>query len=133
MKNFFSVLAIVMTVVLMSSCSSDSPKTVAEKSMACIVDGDYKGYVEYIYFNDGGDAKKLQRDKDGTAALIGEKLDKTLHQKKGFKHYAVLSEEVQDTVATVKTKIVYGNGEIEEDVLNMKKDKHGDWKIDMGK
>ena len=133
MRKLFSLLAIVMAMALFSSCSSDSPSGVAEKAMKCIKAKDYKGYADLLLFNDADDAEKLQREKDGAAAMLGEKMDETMKEKDGIKDYKVVSEEVKDSVATVKMEIVFGNGDTKDNSFKMKKDKNGDWKIDGGK
>lgn len=134
MRKLISLLAIVITAALISSCSSNSPKAVAEKAMKCIMDKDYKGYVNLVYFDESKEKpESIQRNKDATVAILGEKYDKLSEKKKGFKDYKVLSEEVKDSTAVVKMEISYGNGEKENNDVKMKMDKNGDWKIDNNK
>jgi hypothetical protein len=134
MRKLISLLAIVITAALISSCSSNSPKAVAEKAMKCIMDKDYKGYVNLVYFDESKEKpESIQRNKDATVAILGEKYDKLSEKKKGIKDYKVLSEEVKDSTAVVKMEISYGNGEKENNDVKMKMDKNGDWKIDNNK
>ena len=112
MRKLISLLAIVITAALISSCSSNSPKAVAEKAMKCIMDKDYKGYVNLVYFDEKQrKPESIQRNKDATVAILGEKYDKLSEKEKGIKDYKVLSEEVKDSTAVVKMEISYGNGE----------------------
>ncbi len=77
MRKLISLLAIVITAALISSCSSNSPKAVAEKAMKCIMDKDYKGYVNLVYFDESKEKPEtIQRNKDATVAILGEKYDK---------------------------------------------------------
>lgn len=134
MRKLIIFLSIVVTAVLISSCSSNSPKAVAEKSMKCLMDKDYKGYVDLVYFNESKEKpESIQRNKDALIAILGDKYDELSEKKQGIKDYKVLSEEVKDSTAMVKMEVSYGNGEKEDESVKMKKDKNGDWKIDFDK
>lgn len=119
----------------MSGCSDNSPKGVAEKAVSCMQAKDWKGYVDLMYFEEK-EGKDIAKEKEEFAALLKEKGDKTIDEKGGIKSYEIISEEIAEdgNTATVKAKIVYGNGEEDKDeTIKLKKDGKGNWKISLNK
>lgn len=137
MKRLSIFLGAILAVILMASCSSNSPKAVAEKSVKCIADKDYNGYVDLLYFSekDKHDAKEFEEGKQQLAALLKDKAEKTYSKKGGISSYEALNEEIAEDgkTANVKMKITYGNGTSEETGIKLRKDNDDNWKIDMGK
>ncbi len=139
MKKLLSISLLVATLAVLMSCGGgSSPKSVVEKSFKCIQKKDYEGYVKclYIRVKEGEDMETQQK---AIASMVGAKLDQTLAKKGGVKSYEVLSEEVtpgeegKPATAAVNIKVEYGNGDVEEDKVKLKKDESGEWKIDAGK
>ena len=67
-------------------------------------------------------------------AMYQEKLDE-MPQTNAVKSYETLSESIAEdgNTATVDMKIEYENGKTDTDVVKLKKDANGDWKLDMDK
>lgn len=139
MKKILSVTVLVMALAMLVACGGGStPSSVVEKSMKCLQDKDYEGYVDLLYIDvKEGEDPEVQRN--AVASMIASKADQTLAKKQGIKSYDILSEEVtpaeenKPETAVVKVKIEYGDASTKEETVKLKKDDAGDWKIDMGK
>lgn len=139
MKKILSVTVLVMALAMLVACGGGStPSSVVEKSMKCLQDKDYEGYVDLLYIDvKEGEDPEVQRN--AVASMIASKADQTLAKKQGIKGYEILSEEVtpaeenKPETAVVKVKIEYGDASTKEETVKLKKDNAGDWKIDMGK
>lgn len=139
MKKILSVTVLVMALAMLVACGGGStPSSVVEKSMKCLQDKDYEGYVDLLYIDvKEGEDPEVQRN--AVASMIASKADQTLAKKQGIKSYDILSEEVipaeenKPETAVVKVKIEYGDSSTKEETVKLKKDNAGDWKIDMGK
>ena len=118
-----------------TSCGGgNSPKSVADKAMAALQEKNYDEFVEYVYIKtkEGEDPEAAKKTLSG---MLQGKADKAYEKKGGFKSYEVLSETIDPSgdKALVKVKMVFGNGETEEDDYPMVKDEQGNWKLDIGK
>lgn len=139
MKKILSVTMLVMALAMLVACGGGStPSSVVEKSMKCLQDKDYEGYVDLLYIDvKEGEDPEVQRN--AVVSMIASKADQTLAKKQGIKSYEILSEEVtpaeenKPETAVVKVKIEYGDSSTKEETVKLKKDNAGDWKIDMGK
>ncbi len=139
MKKILSVTVLVMALAMLVACGGgNTPSSVVEKSMKCLQDKDYEGYVDLLYIDvKEGEDPEVQRN--AVASMIASKADQTLAKKQGIKSYEILSEEVtpaeenKPETAVVKVKIEYGDASTKEETVKLKKDDAGDWKIDMGK
>lgn len=139
MKKILSVTVLVMALAMLVACGGgNTPSSVVEKSMRCLQDKDYEGYVDLLYIDvKEGEDPEVQRN--AVASMIASKADQTLAKKQGIKSYEILSEEVtpaeenKPETAVVKVKIEYGDASTKEETVKLKKDDAGDWKIDMGK
>lgn len=139
MKKILSVTVLVMALAMSVACGGGStPSSVVEKSMKCLQDKDYEGYVDLLYIDvKEGEDPEVQRN--AVVSMIASKADQTLAKKQGIKSYEILSEEVtpaeenKPETAVVKVKIEYGDSSTKEETVKLKKDNAGDWKIDMGK
>lgn len=132
MKNLFSLLAIAAFALITWSCSSNTPTGVAKQSIEAIEKGDYEGYVDLLYIKND---KNKEETKQQLVALMKEKGAKTVEQKQGIKSCTVEEETLSDDgeKATVKMKVLYGNGKEETEDFSLRKDEDGNWKIDIGK
>ncbi len=137
MKRLSFILGLMAIVFIMASCSSNTPKGVAEKSMKCLIDKDYKGYVDLVYTKD--DPKEspdeIKQQKEMLASLLKDKAEKEYKKNKGIASYEIVNEETSENgeKAKVKMKVTYGNGEVKDEEIELRKDKDGNWKLDMGK
>lgn len=139
MKKILSVTVLVMALAMLVACGGgNTPSSVVEKSMKCLQEKDYEGYVDLLYIDvKEGEDPEVQRN--AVASMIASKADQTLAKKQGIKSYEILSEEVtpaeenKPETAVVKVKIEYGDASTKEETVKLKKDNAGDWKIDMGK
>lgn len=131
-KIILSLFVTVAALALWSCGDSNTPSAVAEKSVKCLLNSDYEGYVDLLGTNDGKDSEE---GKEQLVALLREKGEKTMKEKQGLKSYEVLSEEISEdgNKATVEMKIVYGNGEEKTEKVKLKKNDKEEWRIIWGK
>ena len=93
---------------------------------------DYEGYVDLLLLKE---TKNQESDKEQLVAMLREKGTKTMEKKQGIKSYKVESEEISEdgNSATVKMKMVYGDGSEDTQDLKLVKNDDGDWRLTMGK
>ena len=132
-----TILGVLILTLVMTSCNSNIPTKVAEKSIACIQKGDYEGYVDLIYQKkeEGKDKKEIEDEKQMLVAMMKDKATKKFEKQDGIKSYEALSEEISEDgkTAIVKMKIVMGDGSETTDDIKLRKDEDGNWKLDIGK
>ena len=132
-----TVLGVLILTLVMTSCNSNTPTKVAEKSITCIQKGDYEGYVDLIYQKkeEGKDKKEIEDEKQMLVAMMKDKATKKFEKQDGIKSYEALSEEISEDgkTAIVKMKIVMGDGSETTDDIKLRKDEDGNWKLDIGK
>ena len=114
---------------LCSCGSSNTPEEVTTKAIKCLIDKDYDGYVDMMYFK----KEKSNEDMKQIVALVKDKMDKELEQKQGIKEYKVGTPTIEDDKAVVPYTLTYGNGETKEDNMKLVKTNDGKWMIDSGK
>ena len=132
-----TILGVLILTLVMTSCTSNTPTKVAEKSIACIQKGDYEGYVDLIYQKkeEGKDKKEIEDEKQMLVAMMKDKATKKFEKQDGIKSYEALSEEISEDgkTAIVKMKMVMGDGSETTDDIKLRKDEDGNWKLDIGK
>lgn len=133
MKKILSVLTLIMGLFILSACNSNTPSAVAEKAANCIKDKDYEGYVELMYYKE--DKAPTAEEKQQFADMLKAKAESAYEKKEGIKSVKAESEEISEDgkEAVVKMKVEYNNGEIKEDIMHLKKDAKGQWRVYMGK
>ena len=130
MKKVLTLATVCLFVLALCSCgSSNTPEAVTTKAIKCIIDKDYDGYVDLMYFK----KEKSSEDMKQIVALVKDKMDKEMDQKQGIKDFKVETATVEDNKATVPYTLTYGNGETKEDTMKLIKTEKGDWMIDSGK
>ena len=131
-----SFVIAVFAILAITACSSNSPKDVAEKAMKCIVNQDYKGYVDLIYLQDENKSKEdVDKAKAQLVELLQNKGEKSIKENEGAESFEVTKEEISEdgNSATVDLNIKYKNGKTDDTTVKLCKDKNGKWWIDLGK
>lgn len=132
MKKLFSVVASVVAALFVLTSCGDKPSAVAEQSMKCLQEKDYKGYVDLIYFSEEDQkAADFEEKKAQYASLV----EKTLKEQaeKGIKEYEVVSEEANDSTAVVRMAVTSTAGEVDTTDVKLRKDHTGAWKLENNK
>lgn len=130
MKKVLSLVAVCLFVLALCSCgSSNTPEAVATKAIKCVMEKDYDGYVDLMHFK----KEKSSEDMKQIVALVKDKMDKEMDQKKGIKDYEVGTPTIEDNKAVVPYTLIYGNGDTKEDNMKLVKTEDGKWMIDSGK
>ncbi len=127
-KLLLLVSAIALT--LFTACGGGGAKTPSEKAiemMGYIQDGDYTAYVDNLYADKG---KELKAEEKAEFVSMLEAKGTQLQEKEGgIKGCEVLEEKISEdgNSATVKMKVLYGNGGDEKSTLKMVKGEDGQW------
>ena len=85
-KRFFSIAAVALLVLVLTACGKHQPNTpegVATAAMNCIIDKDYEGYVDLMYFKDGKELSKERRQQ--LIVLVEDKVGDKAAEKGGIK------------------------------------------------
>lgn len=130
MKKVMTFAAVCLFVLALCSCgSSNTPEAVATKAIKCIIDKNYDGYVDLMYFK----KEKSNDDMKQIVALVKDKMDKEMEKKQGIKDFKVETATIDGDKATVPYSLTYGNGETKDDTMKLIKTEKGEWMIDSGK
>ena len=132
MKKMLSLAAVALFVLALCSCGgAQTPEEVTTKAIKCIIDKDYKGYVDMMNFKEA----KTDEQKQQYVALIQDKMDKEMAKKEGIKDFKVETAEIneEEGKAVVPYMLTYGNGDTKNDKMKLIKTDDGAWKIDSGK
>lgn len=130
MKKLLLFSVVGLLVLVLSACSSDNtPEGVTTKAIQCIIDKDYQGYIDLMFFR----KEQTDHDKQQLAALVQDKMDKEMEKKQGIKDFHVGKADIVEDKAVVPYQVTFGNGEIKEDKMQLLKTEDEIWMIDSGK
>ena len=105
MKKVLTLATVCLFVLALCSCgSTDTPEGVTTKAIKCLIDKDYDGYVDMMYFK----KEKSNEDMKQIVALVKDKMDKELEQKQGIKDF-----KVDRTLEREGTFVRIGDGTID--------------------
>ena len=136
MKKILFVAVMCLFAVMFSGCGgAKTPKDVAEKSIKCLKNKDYKGYVELGSLKDEAkmSSEELKKSREQMAVLLESKISSEVDKKGGIDSYEIGEETIDEDEAKVKATIKYGDGSEKESTIKLKKNEDGDWKIVAGK
>lgn len=130
MKKLITGFITCICVLILVSCSSNTPTDKAKAYLDDFKDGNYIELVNKLHFK-----KDLtDEDKQGLANMLEEKGKKSIEEKGSIESYEITSEEIGEDgeTATVKSILHYGNGSQEEQNIKLVKI-DGQWLVDSGK
>ena len=136
MKKILFVAVMCLFAVMFSGCGgAKTPKDVAEKSIKCLKNKDYKGDVELVSLKDEAkmSSEELKKSRGQMDVLLESKISSEVDKKGGIDSYEIGEETIDEDEAKVKATIKYGDGSEKESTIKLKKNEDGDWKIDAGK
>ncbi|MBR5132559.1 MAG: DUF4878 domain-containing protein [Alistipes sp.] len=119
MKKFF-MMAAAVAALFATSCSSPTASDAAVNVYSLIGDGKYEAAVEE--FNLGtADAETEKQSKEMLTSLMKEKVGPQIEQKGGIANCEAVNEVLSEDGKTAKVtvKITYGNGETDENEVDM--------------
>lgn len=123
-RTIYFVLPFLMA-VLFVSCSSNSPRSVAEKALDCLMKGDYRGYMDLVYFPDDDKEKK-----ENFIQMIEEKAKKNQSQDGSqIVGYKFVSEEIDEKKGRAKEtfEVNYDNGSSKKHSVDLIRADDGKW------
>lgn len=126
MKKILTSLTVVLVFVMMSCGGGNTPGKVVEGAFMKIGEGDFAGAADMMAKEDGA---LTAEEHDKVVALLSLAKGQ-LEENEGIKAIEVLSEEIAEdgNSADIKYKIIYGNGEEEEDEAKVVL-LDGEWKL----
>ena len=92
MKKVFLAMMVCVLAGVLASCSSNSPRSVAEKSLDCIIHEDYRGYFDCVYF-----PEDKKEEKEGYIAMIEEKAKKSKESGKATTDKKMVTHDISIT------------------------------------
>ena len=133
MRRVLSFIAVVAAMFAVSCSSPAGPADAALNLYELISNGEYDAAAEEFYY-DTDDAEKLAQSKAMIASLFKEKAGPQIEAKGGIANVEVVGEELlaDGGEAKVSVKISYGNGEVEENSVDMVNTPEG-WKASVKK
>ncbi len=132
MKRLITLSFIVIALMSLVSCSSNTPGKALKGYLNDIKNENYDSFMEGVYFHEGMDEQRKEKKRAQLLAIIKDKGTHEYEKKGGVKSIEIISERVSKDGenATVEFKQTYGNGEeIIEKQKMVKKD--GKWLIDL--
>ena len=124
MKKILFVAVMCLFAVMFSGCGgAKTPKDVAEKSIKCLKNKDYKGYVELVSLKDEAkmSSEELKKSREQMAVLLESKISSEVDKKGGIDSYEIGEETIDEDEAKVKATIKYGDGSEKESTIKLKK------------
>ena len=98
---------------VVSGCSSSGPGATVQRFFRAVESGEVKAASEMV----SGSMVAMMGPKKIEAALQQE--TKKISQKKGIQSISILSEEIDGQAAEVRVRVTYGNGETDEQTINL--------------
>ncbi|MDR1881911.1 MAG: DUF4878 domain-containing protein [Prevotella sp.] len=136
MHKITSILAVAAIALFAASCGggSNSPAGIEKAIYSQMQKGNYEKAVEILYDNLDNDKTSTAEEKAQSATSFAGKAKQSAEAKGGVKNFEILEETFAEdgASATVKSKIVYGNGSDETQTTKYVK-KDGAWKISLAK
>ena len=130
MKKLLWGIFTCICVLIMASCSSNTPTGKAKTYLEARKDGNYTEVVEHFHFKKA----KTDQEKAEIVQMLEEKVEKSLEKKGAMESYEITSEAISDdgTNAKVESLIKYAGGEVEKETINLV-NIDGKWLVDSGK
>lgn len=130
MKKLFSILFVALTLLGISSCTSNGPEDSIREYFEIMKSGEYEKIPDLMHFKN----EPTVEQKQGITALFRDKVAKQIEKDGGLDSYRIenvdMAEDNQS--ATVKYTITYGNGKTKTDTAKLVNE-DGKWKFDLGK
>lgn len=132
MKTSLTAIIALLTLLVVTGCSTDTPKDVAEKSVQYLKDKKFDKYVDLVYFEEEvtGNKELLKDKKDSMRDLIQSKYNMSVQENGSIKAYSFIDEEVKDSTAVVMLQLDYTSGKTDTQKVSLRKIPSGDWRID---
>ena len=99
--------------IVVSGCSSSGPAATVQRFYRAVESGEVKAASEMV----SGSMVSMMGPKKLEAALQSETAK--ISRKKGIQSLDILSEEIDGQAAEVRVRVTYGNGEMDEENVNL--------------
>ncbi len=131
MRKALTIIVGLLALLVIGSCTEDTPRSVAEKSMQYLKDKEFGKYVDLVYFEEEvtGEKELLKDKKDSMRDLIQTKYNASVEENGNIKDFSFIDEEVKDSTALVRLQVNYTSGKSDTQKVNLRKTPNGDWRI----
>ncbi len=132
MRTSLTVILALLTLFVISGCSTATPKEVAENSVKYLKEKKFDKYVDLVYFEEevNGNKDLLKDKKESMRDLIQSKYNMSVQENGTIKNYSFIDEEVKDSTAFVSLQIDYTSGKSDTQKVKLRKIPSGEWRID---
>ena len=136
MRKLMTFLVVGILAIVVAGCggsgreSSNSPASIEKAMYSQFKSGNYEKGVT-IFFDNLASDNEMKKEE---IQAFAEKIKQGLEAQGGIANFEIIEETIDESgeTATVRTKIIYGDGEEDENYTNYVK-VDGKWKIFMGK
>lgn len=134
MKKIITMFAMAAALFVASCGGSNTPSDAVTEIYSLIIDGNYEAVADCFQYNNVK-PEELEQAKAMIVSLLSEKMAPKLEKKGGLKAVETLEEVIAEDgqSATVKVKMIYGDGTDETQDVKMVLNDKGEWKATMGK
>ena len=129
MRTLVYTLTCILLLLSFQSCSKNTPQKAAFDYTEYLKDGDYKSFVDHIYFEQSEDN---EAQKEEYLALIEDKYKEEINKHKGIEKYKIIEEDIKEDRADIVILCFYKDGETEEFYYNLVK-RENKWLMDFNK
>lgn len=134
MKRLITLFSVICALVCVVACSTQSsPSSVAETYAKALKSENYDAITKLFYVN-SDNAEEVQQSREMIKGLLTDKVKPEIDANGGITSYEVGAETISEdgTEATVDLTFVYGNGDSEEEEVELV-NVDGTWYLDTGK
>lgn len=132
MKKTFLISLSFTCLLFYTSCSSNTPKSVANKFIEYYKEKNYEGIKSLIEFYSEVDSSLVTTEKIDEFMKGFEERANDSHIRDGnIKSIEIVSENINNTTNSgeIVCKITFENGNTDDDKIPVRMDKNGNWKI----
>lgn len=130
MKNLLTAVLVCLVAAVFTGCSSNSPRSVAEKAIKCMQQKDIRGYMDLVYFPEENKAQK-----DGMIQMYEEKAKDESDDSEIIESFKFLEESIDEDAGTATEvfDVTYKDGSTKQQPVKMVRDDNGKWWVKMEK
>src|SRR5574344_1713461 len=128
MKKVYTVIVLLANFYF-TSCQSQDPEEVVRDAMNCLIEQNYREYVDYFYI-ENENVSDINEQKNLVADFLQKQLEPTFKQMGGLKSCKILDSSINGNLAVVNNELSVGNGTtMPGDPLQLKPNSKKQWRL----
>lgn len=130
MKKLLTAVLVCLVAAVFTGCSSNSPRSVAEKAITCMQKKDIRGYMDLVYFTEESKAQK-----DSYIQMYEEKAKENTDESDVIESFKFVEESIDEEAGTATElfDVTYKDGSTKQQPMKMVRDDDGKWWVKMEK